>query len=275
MRRLLHKRRPSGLRWLIGAYFFLALLGAFDSLFGPVHIGVLAVIPLLVIGFFGRRGLAFVTAVICAAGFAALDNDLVHPAVRVNWNIEADATLFAIIYIAILLTAERLRASESAAASDVLTSLPNRRTVERRIDDALRRARHNHGRIALLFVDLDNFKGINDRFGHSVGDRFLKHASERLVHAVRAADTVGRVGGDEFVVVLEDVSDAAQPERVAATIESVLAEPFSDENAVQKIGATVGVSMFPGDGTDAASLLRLADTRMYARKRAKRGEVQV
>lgn len=247
----------------------LVLLGLMDTFLGPIHIGVLAVIPLMLIGFFGNRWLAVVTAIICAAGFAALDNDVVRPLVQVHWNMQADAALFTIIFVAVLMTAERLRVSEFAAGADVLTSLANRRTLQHRIDEALDRARESQAHVALLFVDLDHFKDVNDRYGHSVGDRVLQYVSERLVHAVRAMDTVGRVGGDEFVVLLEDVIDRSHAERIASTIETVLSEPFRENGTVQTIGATVGVSTYPEDASDGASLIRAADARMYDRKREK------
>jgi diguanylate cyclase (GGDEF)-like protein len=273
MKRLLVKPHRDGLRWLLGAYTLLAVLGVLDAYFGPLRIGVLAVIPLLMIGFFGTRALAFSTAIVCAAVFALLDNDIIRPMVYIKWNVQADAALFAIMFVAILVTAERLRASEFAAASDVLTSLPNRRALDRRIHEALARANLTQRRVAVLFVDLDHFKEVNDRYGHAVGDRVLQHVAERLMHTVRTVDTVGRVGGDEFVIVLEEVVDRADAQRIAASIEKVLSEPYHDGNIVANVGATVGISLFPADAADATALLRLADAAMYERKRGKRVEV--
>lgn len=257
-------------RWLIGAYAAIVGLAALDVLFGPIHVGILSVIPLLLIGFFGSRRLALATALLCAVVFSVLDNDLVRPLFTVQWTIETDALFLAVTLIAILLTAERLRVSEVAARSDALTSLPNRRALQERAAKALERAKRSGKAIALLFVDIDGFKEINDRYGHATGDHVLKHVAQRLMHTVRAVDTIGRIGGDEFAVLLEEVQDRLHARRVAEGIESVLRAPYSNGETVPNVGATIGLGMYPADAVDFDSLMESADADMYARKREKR-----
>lgn len=263
-------RAPLGTRWLLGAYAGVAVLIAVDVIVGPVHVGILSVVPLLMIGFFGSRRLAVISALVFAALFAALDNDLLTPRFYVQWTAVTDGVFLAVALVAILFTAERLRKSEGAAHSDVLTSLPNRRSLHERIQSSLKRVQKNGKQIALLFVDLDGFKEINDQFGHATGDQVLQHVAQRLLHAVRAVDMVGRIGGDEFVILLEDVPDRMHAERVATGIESVLSTPFSNGVRLPEIGATVGVGMYPADAQECNALIDFADRRMYDRKREKR-----
>ncbi len=263
-------RIPLATRWLLAAFAGLAALVAIDVLVGEIHIGILSVIPLLLIGFFGSRRLALVTALLCAAVFAVLDNDILPPMFFVRWTMPTDALFLAVALVAILLTSERLRKSEVAARSDSLTALPNRRSLQERINNGLDRAEKRGKKVALLFVDLDGFKEINDRYGHTVGDHVLQHVAGRLLHAVRAVDTVGRMGGDEFVVLLEDVPDRLHAERVAIGIESVLGAPFSNSVPLPSIGATVGIAMYPSDAQEYGALIEFADRQMYQRKNEKR-----
>ena len=255
---------------MLAAFAALLLFAISDVVFGPVHIGVLAIVPLLFIGFYGSRRLAIVTALVCAAVFAFLDNDVIPPLITVRWTIGTDAIFLAVVLVATLLAGERLRDIEKAASSDVLTLLPNRRVVHERILEALAQASRTGGQTALLFVDLDGFKAVNDRFGHEAGDRVLQHVAQRLQHSVRATDTVGRIGGDEFIVLLESVSDRAQAVAVAEHLESVLATPYSNGQEGPRVGATVGVAVYPADAQNAAMLLRYADAQMYEKKKRKR-----
>jgi diguanylate cyclase (GGDEF)-like protein len=251
---------------LLGAYIGLVVLLCLDELIGGVHIGVLAIIPLLLIGFYGGRAQAIATALICAVLFAVLDHDVFPPTIWARWPVETDAFLFMVVFLATLFTAERLRTTETAASHDPLTALPNRRMMFDIIDGAIDRARRSKKKLALLFVDLDGFKAVNDRHGHAVGDRVLQHAAQRLRSAVRVRDVVGRIGGDEFVILLEDVDDASKVRQVADIVVAALTGPFHEWGILESIGATAGIAMYPTDGRDTHALLSAADARMYAQK---------
>ena len=152
------------------------------------------------------------------------------------------------------------------ATHDRLTGLANRWLLEERLAHAVARSRRGNGRGALLFIDLDDFKSINDRHGHEVGDRMLVMAAERLVHVVRASDTVARWGGDEFAVLLEGIDQRELAHAKGRELVQQLAEPCETVPMVAPLRASVGVALFPADGEDAASLMAQADRRMYRAK---------
>ena len=165
---------------------------------------------------------------------------------------------------------ERIR---HQAFHDALTGLPNRTLLHNRLEHAIKSAGRGDERLALLFIDLDRFKVINDSLGHIVGDLLLKEAAQRMTHCVRGSDTVARLGGDEFVILasIEHSADAAQ---VAEKIIQEIALPFAIQEQTLYVGASVGVSVYPEDGADAATLLRNADVAMYASKQAGRGTLR-
>jgi diguanylate cyclase (GGDEF)-like protein len=153
------------------------------------------------------------------------------------------------------------------ATHDALTGLPNRTLILDRVEQMLVRARRNQTPVAALFVDLDNFKGINDTLGHGVGDQLLRAVADRLEGVVRDIDALGRLGGDEFVVVAEGMSLAAGPELIAERLLNALKQPFKLEGAEGTrlvVTASVGVAM--GDRATAEELLRDADIAMYRAK---------
>ena len=160
------------------------------------------------------------------------------------------------------------------AFHDGLTGLPNRALFRDRVDHALARAWRMPHRIAVLFVDLDHFKTVNDSVGHDQGDRLLISASQRLGKCLRAGDTAARLGGDEFGVLLEGVLDADQVHAVCDRINAMLRAPFALDEREVTISASVGVAMAV-DGDDADVLLRNADVAMYRAKEAGRGRHQV
>ncbi|HEY9050757.1 MAG TPA: GGDEF domain-containing protein, partial [Gammaproteobacteria bacterium] len=152
------------------------------------------------------------------------------------------------------------------AHHDILTELPNRVLFLDRLKQALARARWHGRTVAIMFMDLDRFKHINDTLGHEAGDRLLRQFAERLQSCLRERDTVGRFGGDEFVVLLDDIAHATDVETLAQKIISVLTEAFVLDDSVFHVTASIGISMFPHDGEDTSTLLRNADMAMYRAK---------
>jgi diguanylate cyclase (GGDEF)-like protein/PAS domain S-box-containing protein len=154
------------------------------------------------------------------------------------------------------------------AEHDSLTDLPNRGLFMDRLRSGIARARRNNQSLALLFVDLNDFKPVNDEHGHQTGDRLLRAVAQRLMAAVREVDTVARVGGDEFAVILEAISNADDAAAVAVKIAECIGEPFSIDSHTLCIGASTGIAIYPGDGEGVSSLLQHADAQMYRAKRA-------
>ena len=153
------------------------------------------------------------------------------------------------------------------ATHDPLTGLPNRTLILDRIEQMLVRGRRSQAPVAALFIDLDNFKGINDTLGHGAGDRLLKAVAERLRGAIRDTDALGRLGGDEFVVIAEGMSLAAGPELIAERLLEALAPPFKlDESESTRLAVTASVGIAMGDRPSAEDFLRDADIAMYRAK---------
>ncbi|WP_374585657.1 EAL domain-containing protein [Pseudoduganella sp.] len=164
---------------------------------------------------------------------------------------------------------ERKKSEEQTrhlAEHDFLTDLPNRVLLLDRLQLALAAARRNHSQLAVLFLDLDRFKTVNDKLGHAVGDRLLKQVAGRLAHCVREADTVSRQGGDEFILLLADVAGAAGAAHAAETVLRALAEEFVLGEHVAHISGSIGIAMFPADGEEFDKLLKHADIAMYHAK---------
>lgn len=153
------------------------------------------------------------------------------------------------------------------AYNDPLTNLPNRLLFDDRLQVGMARARREHGRLGLLFMDLDGFKAVNDAHGHDVGDLLLKAVAMRLQQALRASDTVSRRGGDEFTLILHDVADREACQRVADSLTDQLTAPFVLQGQSLRVGASIGIAVFPDDGGDADALMAVADSDMYRSKR--------
>ena len=152
------------------------------------------------------------------------------------------------------------------AQHDALTGLPNRTLLHERLLRAIPHARRNGRKLAVIFLDLDGFKEINDNFGHHAGDQMLRVVAQRLTDAVRAEDTVARLGGDEFILVLEEIADtAAIPAVVVKIIESI-GRPIIFDGKEMHIATSVGISLYPDDGVDADALVNNADAAMYRAK---------
>ena len=155
---------------------------------------------------------------------------------------------------------------ERMALYDRVTGLPNRHAFELSLAQALQRHARNGGGSALLYIDVDGFKTVNDQFGHQVGDAVLKAIGVRLERALRGADIVARIGGDEFAVILSDTSINEDAGRVAASLVRIAAEPFATGRAPAHIGFSIGICMIPQSAADIDSALRNADLAMYHAK---------
>jgi diguanylate cyclase (GGDEF)-like protein len=161
---------------------------------------------------------------------------------------------------------EAQRRIEYLAHFDTVTGLPNRALLADRLAQELARARRSSQEFAVLLFDLDGFKDVNDTWGHAAGDRVLAAVAERARRCVRASDTVGRLGGDEFLAVLPDTS-AAGAAGVAEKLREALAAPYPLEGCTATLSTSVGVSLYPANGEDGEALQRAADAALYAAKR--------
>ena len=135
------------------------------------------------------------------------------------------------------------------------------------------RARRRGLRLAVLYIDLDNFKPVNDTYGHVIGDELLKTIGARMKQVVRETDTVARIGGDEFCVLLADIEDMSTGYTVACKLLDVMSQPVVTRRGAHHVGASIGVSTYPDDGHDPRALLRLADAAMYRVKQGGRNGV--
>ncbi|OGB23224.1 MAG: hypothetical protein A3I66_09555 [Burkholderiales bacterium RIFCSPLOWO2_02_FULL_57_36] len=172
---------------------------------------------------------------------------------------------------------ERKQAEERIhhmADHDALTGLPNRALLQDRMHQAIAFAHRNRSQVAILFIDLDYFKNINDSLGHHIGDQVLKMAAMRLQQCLRKGDSVARLGGDEFVLVLPLLGDSSDAARVARKALDTLTQPFSVEVNELHLSGSIGISLYPDDGLDVDSLMRTADTAMYHAKEMGRGNFQ-
>ena len=168
---------------------------------------------------------------------------------------------------------ERKEAEEliwKQANFDALTGLPNRRMFHDRLNQEIKKAHRASRQLGLLFIDLDHFKEINDTLGHNMGDILLIEAARRIGECVRETDTVARLGGDEFTVLLTQLDDAGNVERVSLSILKTLAEPFHLGEHVMVVSASIGITLYPSDATEISALLKSADQAMYVAKKAGR-----
>jgi diguanylate cyclase (GGDEF)-like protein len=178
--------------------------------------------------------------------------------------------LWAALYRIVSVASRRLRRQ---ATHDALTGLPNRVLLEDRIERALANAARGDAEVAVLFIDLDRFKEINDTLGHSYGDQLLRQVATRLSEVVRHGDTLARLGGDEFAVLLPSVVDRAHVEAVAERLRDALHRSFSAEGMTLDVEASIGIALSPDHGTTTDELLASADVAMYSAKDRKAGAV--
>jgi diguanylate cyclase (GGDEF)-like protein len=156
------------------------------------------------------------------------------------------------------------------AERDALTGLPNRALLADRLAQSIRLAQRHDKRVAVMFMDLDNFKAINDSLGHAVGDGLLQSIARRMLTCVRASDTVSRLGGDEFVVLLSEVATVQHVALVAGKLVRKMGEPHLVGKHLVHVTLSIGISIYPDDGEDGESILMHADAAMYVAKRSGR-----
>jgi diguanylate cyclase (GGDEF)-like protein len=170
------------------------------------------------------------------------------------------------------------RQIEHNALHDSLTGLPNRTQLRRRLKQSILASQRHSRSLAVIFLDLDGFKAINDTLGHAAGDHTLRQVSKRLAAVVRRDEMVGRLGGDEFLLVCDDI-DPASVQQVASRLRDTISSPLDDLPTTQPLSASVGVSVFqPGDANTEVTadlLIQLADTAMYESKRLGKGRTTV
>ncbi|MDP1663932.1 MAG: sensor domain-containing diguanylate cyclase [Methylobacter sp.] len=177
-------------------------------------------------------------------------------------------------YVAILSDISERKAEEEhlrhIAHHDPLTGLANRVLFNDRLEQAIKLATRNNTQFAVLFMDLDKFKPVNDLFGHKIGDKLLQKVADRLTRSVRETDTVTRLGGDEFVILLENIADQEMVEKLLNPIIATIGNVYHIDDYDIEIGVSAGISIYPNHGTDAKTLLHHADIAMYATKELKR-----
>jgi diguanylate cyclase (GGDEF)-like protein len=195
---------------------------------------------------------------------------------RTNWTLTTKLPLHdesgkVIGLVGITREINEMRETEAAlqhlATHDTLTDLPNRFLMIDRLTQLLSRAQRTGAVFAVLYMDLDHFKEVNDAHGHELGDLLLRAVAGRLRKSVRQSDTVARMGGDEFVIVLEALHEMSDADVVGANVLRAIARSFTLQKRKVKITASIGISFFPDNGTDVDTLLRAADYAMYLAKR--------
>ena len=167
------------------------------------------------------------------------------------------------------------RALESLALHDALTGLPNRRLLMDRLSLAIAHARRNKTTMAVMYLDLDGFKQINDTLGHDAGDTLLSMVAARLVAAVRQEDTVARLGGDEFVIALWELSHADDVAKLASKVIQAVSQPFSIQGRGVSMTVSVGVGIYPAHGEEVETLMKSADLALYEAKRTGKNNYRI
>jgi diguanylate cyclase (GGDEF)-like protein len=190
------------------------------------------------------------------------------PAIHIEsevWNIPKYLVAVGMI---VTLLEDQILQSEHLAYHDALTGLPNRRLLQDRLVQALARAERAGHKVAILLLDLDDFKEVNDTFGHRIGDAALQQVVTRLSTRMRASDTLARTGGDEFTVVSE-VTAAPGADTLVSALESALVLPLRVEGKLVRTGVSIGYALYPDDATDTVELCAAADKAIYAAKRSR------
>ncbi|MDX9837963.1 MAG: diguanylate cyclase [Azoarcus sp.] len=236
------------------------------------RIGILILFPVVLAGLSRGAIVGFLVAAVACAGLLVAGSHF-----GFNTNEPAEVQLILALAAALALLAGAAHDDKehawTLATFDAVTGLPNRYMLMDRLDHALATARRTNTTVAVMYIDLDHFKAVNDTLGHHAGDQLLKQAGERIRRAVRRSDTVARLGGDEFVVVLASVDSAEGAEHVALNVLSALEEPFSLGARTAAISASIGVTVHPGNDLPTEDLLRQADLAMYQAKTGGRNRI--
>jgi diguanylate cyclase (GGDEF)-like protein len=201
-----------------------------------------------------------------ARDFVAKPYDFVEFAMRIRNMLEVR-----VLYKTV---AEQRRLQEEMALHDALTGLPNRRLLNDRIEKAMQHADRTHQLMALLYIDLDGFKEANDQHGHQCGDALLKMVASRLRVATRAEDTVARIGGDEFIILLSDITALEDAVHPASKLLQLLATPCSTNGLTVRVSASIGIAFYPSDAKDVDTLIALADGALYEAKHSGKNQYQ-
>lgn len=191
---------------------------------------------------------------------------------------QSEIELLEFVSVQVAVAIERkqmLQRLQRNALYDQLTGLPNRELFDDRVRSAMTRAQREQGQFALLYLDLDKFKQVNDNHGHQVGDELLQHTAKRIVGSLRHSDTVARFGGDEFVILLEQVDGADSTMALAEKVRSALEAPFALAGHLLQVLPSIGVALYPGHSQDIKALLLLADNAMYQAKSRGGNRVQL
>ena len=162
---------------------------------------------------------------------------------------------------------------QQQALSDALTGLPNRRLLSDRLSQSIANAKRDGSMVAIIYIDLDGFKLVNDSFGHSFGDMLLIRVTERIASRVRKSDTLARLGGDEFAVVMNRLNDVEHADLLARSLLQVISEPYEIDGQAITIGASIGICVFPDQANDESELLQFADSAMYSAKRSGKNRI--
>jgi diguanylate cyclase (GGDEF)-like protein len=221
-----------------------------------------------------RFGRPTAGAITTAAGFIVWSSVFPISVALANWapHLQIDATAYNVpkyvvaIGIILMLLEDQMERSIFLAAHDDLTGLPNRRLLEQRLREAIERADRSGAKVALLTIDLDGFKTINDSFGHSAGDALLRDVACRFAGRMRKVDTCARFGGDEFVIVADNLGCRLDAESIARDLLTTLEEPIELAGSRIRVGASIGVALYPDDGSNAEKLYAASDAQMYLAK---------
>jgi len=254
---LIFQHRPgNGLTLALNAVLFTVFFGCCIHFF-YVYRRATAGAFITIAGFFGWASVFILSPLLSA----------IFPQMQLEsevWNLPKYVVAVGMI---LLLLENQIEHNKYLAMHDELTGLPNRRLFQDRLTNALERARRSSAQTALLLVDLDHFKKVNDTLGHHVGDLLLQRVGAICTGRVRRSDTVARTGGDEFSVILEEPTSRADAEHVGHSLIQLLKEPHKLDDHTVRIGASVGIAIFPDDAADMESLCIAADLRMYKNKR--------
>jgi diguanylate cyclase (GGDEF)-like protein len=273
-------KAPASRLAIVCAVAFLVAVAIVDFYLRGIQLAPLVTIPLLVIAYYGSLRLALALAVASAIFFGYIDYSPISGSRIGVDSFLVDGAVLALSLGAAVLVADLLQKqsrredrlqhdlvrSQAIALTDSLTGLMNRRGFEQTLASVAPEIRGGSRGFAVLFLDLNSFKEINDLYGHDVGDQVLKSAAKRISRAVRADDVVARLGGDEFTILCDKIRSAEGARRIAHDIRASFDDPIVYNDRSVALTASIGIAVAPEDGTDVGGLMQLADRRMYEDK---------